>query len=39
MSIDFGSKPTYGDDDKEIKTKVKTYEDSITTSFYNKKRV
>ena len=38
MSIDFDSKPTYGnDDDKYIKTKIKTYEDSITTNFYNKK--
>ena len=37
MSIDFNSKPTYGDDDKYIKTKIKTYEDSITTNFYNKK--
>ena len=37
MSIDFDSKPTYGDDDKYIKTKIKTYEDSITTSIYNKK--
>ena len=37
MSIDFESKTTYGDDDdKYIKTKVKTYKDSITTSFYNK---
>ena len=30
MSIDFDSKTTYGDDDKYIKTKIKTYEDSIT---------
>ena len=37
MSIDFDSKPTYGDDDKYIKTKIKTYEDSVTTKFYNKK--
>ena len=37
MSIDFYSKPTYGDDDKYIKTKIKTYEDSITANFYNKK--
>ena len=37
MSIDFDSKATYGDDDKYIKTKIKTYEDSITTNFYNKK--
>ena len=37
MDIDFNTKPTYGDDDKYIKTKIKTYEDSITTNFYNKK--
>ena len=37
MSIDFDSRPTYGDDDKYIKTKIKTYEDNITTNFYNKK--
>ena len=35
--IDFNSKPTYGEDDKYIKTKIKTYEDSTTTNFYNKK--
>ena len=37
MSINFDCKSTYGDDDKYIKTKIKTYEDSITTNFYNKK--
>ena len=31
------TKPTYGDDDKYIKTKIKTYEDNITTNLYNKK--
>ena len=36
MSIDFDSKSVYGNDDKYIKTKVKTYEDSIITNFYNK---
>ena len=37
MSIDFESKTTYGDDDddKYIKAKIKTYKNSITTSFYN----
>ena len=35
MDIDFNTKPTYGDDDKYIKTK--TYEDNISTHFYNKK--
>ena len=37
MGKDFNTKPTYGDDDKCIKTKIKTYEDIITTNFYNKK--
>ena len=37
MDTNFNTKPTYGDDDKYIKTKIKTYEDSITTNFYNKK--
>ena len=36
MSIDFESKTTYGDDDKYIETKIKTYKDNITTNFYNK---
>ena len=37
MNINFDSKPTYGNDDKYLKTKIKTYEDSITTNFHNKK--
>ena len=37
MEIDFNTKTTYGDDDKYIKTKIKTYKDNITTNFYNKK--
>ena len=37
MEIDFNTKPTYGDNDKYIKTKIKTYEDNITTNAYNKK--
>ena len=37
MNIDFNTKITYGDDDnKYIKTKIKTYKDSIITNFYNK---
>ena len=39
MSTHFESKTTYGDDDdddKYIKTKTKTYKDSIITNFYNK---
>ena len=35
MDIDFNTKPTYGDDDKYIKTKIKTYKNNITTNFYN----
>ena len=37
MKIKFESKPVYGDDDKYIKTKIKTYADSIITNFHNKK--
>ena len=37
MKIDFGRKPVYGDDDKYIKTKIKTYGKSIITNFHNKK--
>ena len=36
MKIDFNTKTTYGDDDKYIKTKIKTYKNSIITNFYNK---
>ena len=37
MKIDFDTKTTYGDDDdKYIKTRIKTYKDSITTNLYNK---
>ena len=38
MSIHLDSKLVYGDDDKYIKTKIKTYEDSKTTNVHNKKR-
>ena len=35
MNIDFNTKTTYGDDnDKYIKTRIKTYKDSTTTNFY-----
>ena len=37
MNIDFNGKPADGDDDKYIKTKIKPYEDSITTKFCNRK--
>ena len=33
MKIDFNTKTNYGDDDKYIKTKIKTNRDSITTNF------
>ena len=37
MKIYFNTKTTYGeDDDKYIKTRIKTYKDGITTNFYNK---
>ena len=37
MKIEFNTKTNYGDDDdKYIKTRTKTYKDSITTNFYNK---
>ena len=37
MSIDFESKPVYGDDDKYIKRKRKIYADNMITNFHNKK--
>ena len=37
MKIDFESKAIYGDDNKYIKTKIKTYEKSIITNFHRKK--
>ena len=37
MKMNFESKPVYSDDDKYIKTKIKTYADSIVTNFHNKK--
>ena len=36
MKLDFNTKTIYGNDDKYIKTKIKTYKDSIITNFYNK---
>ena len=33
----FWKKPVHGDDDKYIKTKIKTYASSIITNFHNKK--
>ena len=37
LRIDFESKPTYGYDDKYIKTEIKKYADNIITNFHNKK--
>ena len=37
MEINFESKPVYGDDDKYMKTKIKTYAGSVITNFDNKK--
>ena len=37
MRIDSQSKPTYGYDDKYIKTKINTYANIIITNFHNKK--
>ena len=37
MKIKLESKPVYGDNDKYIKTKIKTYTGSIITNFQNKK--
>ena len=37
MKINFESNPVYGDHDKYIKTKIKTYADSVITNFHNKK--
>ena len=36
MGIKFNTKPTYSDDEKCIKTKIKTYAYNITKNFYNK---
>ena len=37
MYKNFDSEPIYGDNDKFIKTKIKTYEDKINTNFQGKK--
>ena len=36
MKINFEGRPGYGDDDKNIKIKIKTYAGSIITNFHNK---
>ena len=37
MNIEFDSEPVYGDNDKYIKTKIKTHEDRVNTNFQGKK--
>ena len=37
INIELDSKPFYGDSDKYIKTKIKTYEDKVNTNFQGKK--
>ena len=37
LGIKFNTKPTCGDDEKYIKTKIKSYENNVTTNLYHKK--
>ena len=37
LTIEFDSKPVYGDDDKYIKTKIKIYGGSVNKNFQDKK--
>ena len=37
FKTEFNSKPVYGDDEKQIKAKIKTYGDCVITNFHNKK--
>ena len=37
LEIKFDSKPIYGDDEKYITTKIKTYGDSVIVNFHDKK--
>ena len=37
MNIEFDSEPVYGDNDKYIKRKRKSYIDKVNTTFYNNK--
>ena len=36
MNIEFGSEPTYGDNDKYIKAKIMSYGDKVHTNFQGK---
>ena len=37
MNIEFDSEPIYGDNDKYIKAKIKSYVDEVNTNFQDKK--
>ena len=37
MNIEFDSEPVYGDNDKYIKTKIKSYGDNVNTNFQGNK--
>ena len=37
MNTEFVSEPVYGDNDKNIKIKIKMYEDRVNTNFQSKK--
>ena len=37
MNIELDSKPVYGDNDKYIKAKIKTYGDKVNTHFQGRK--
>ena len=37
MNIELDSTPVYGDNDKYMKTKIKSYGDKINTNFQSKK--
>ena len=37
LKIKFNSRPVYGDDDKQIKAKIKLYAGSMITNFQGKK--
>ena len=37
MNTEFDSEPVYGDSDKYLKTKIKSYGDKVNTNFQNKK--
>ena len=38
MNRELDNKPVYGDNEKDIKTKIKSYRDKINTNFQGKKK-